>query len=147
MEINVLGQKLRVELIIVGLLIVWFISANLFCSCAGGMKEGFNAALDLSGAALDYSMGNGVKGSWDKPINGPSPNIDASLEGNIGGPIPLNENELFIWRENKSDPSCCPAAYSTSTGCICASPEQMTYLNERGGNRTCGDKKSCFEEY
>ena len=147
MEITVLGQKLRVELIIVCVLVGWFIFANMFCSCAGGVKEGFNAAIDLSGAALDYSMGNGVKGSWDKPSNNLYPNIDASLEGNVGGPIPLPENELFIWRENKSDPSCCPATYSTSTGCICASPEQMTYLNERGGNRTCGDKKSCFEEY
>jgi hypothetical protein len=148
MEINVLGQKLRVELIIMCILVVWFISANMFCSCAGGVKEGFNAALDLSGAALDYTMGTGVKGSWDKPrASREAPNINASLEGNIGGPIPLPEGELFIWRENKSDPNCCPATYSTSEGCICSSPEQMTYLNERGGNRTCGGSKSCYEEY
>ena len=79
MEITVLGQKLRVELIIICLIIGSFIGVNVFCSCAGGVKEGFNAAIDLTGAALDYSMGNGVKGSWDKPSNNLYPNIYASL--------------------------------------------------------------------
>ena len=138
MEINILGQKMRLELLIVCVLLVWFISANSFCSCAGGVKEGFNAALDLTGAALDYSMGKGVKGSWDKARANIAPQVNAQLEGNVGGPVPLPEGELFIFRENKSDPNCCPAAYSSSTGCICASPEQMNYLNERGGNRTIG---------
>ena len=129
---------MRLELLIVCVLLVWFISANSFCSCAGGVKEGFNAALDLTGAALDYSMGKGVKGSWDKARANIAPQVNAQLEGNVGGPVPLPEGELFIFRENKSDPNCCPAAYSSSTGCICASPEQMNYLNERGGNRTIG---------
>ena len=62
-------------------------------------------------------------------------------------PVPLPEGELFMWRENMSDPNCCPGIYYTSSGCICSSPEQMTYLNERGGNRTCGGSKSCYEEY
>jgi hypothetical protein len=129
---------MRLELLIVCVLLVWFISANSFCSCAGGVKEGFNAALDLTGAALDYSMGKGVKGSWDKARANIAPHVNAQLEGNVGGPVPLPKGELFIFRENKSDPNCCPAAYSSSTGCICASPEQMNYLNERGGNRTIG---------
>jgi hypothetical protein len=138
MEINILGQKMRLEIIIICVLVFWFISANMFCSCAGGVKEGFNSALDLTGAALNYTMGTGVKGSWDKPRTDIPPNINQSLEGNVGGPVPLPEGELFIWRENKSDPNCCPGIYSTSTGCICSSPEQMNYLNERGGNRTIG---------
>ena len=124
MEINILGQTLRLWVIIVCFIIGGFIGVNMFCSCAGGVKEGFSSATDLMGAALDYSMGKGVKNSWDKP--------------NVGGPVPLPEGELFMWRENKSDPNCCPGIYSTSTGCICSSPEQMNYLNERGGNRTIG---------
>jgi hypothetical protein len=138
MEFTILGQKFRLEIVILCILVIWFISANVFCSCAGGVKEGFNSALDLTGAALDYTMGTGIKGSWDKPRQDIEPNKNQQLEGNVGGPVPLPEGELFIWRENKSDPNCCPAAYSTSTGCICSSPEQMNYLNERGGNRTIG---------
>ena len=64
MEITILGQKLRVELIILCMIIGGFIGVNMFCSCAGGIKEGFVAAEDLMGAAINYSMGNGVKGSW-----------------------------------------------------------------------------------
>lgn len=139
MEINILGQKLRLWVIIVCMLIGGFIAVNVFCSCSGGgLREGFSSASDLMGATLDYSMGTGVKGSWDKPRTDIPPNINQSLEGNVGGPVPLPEGELFIWRENKSDPNCCPGIYSTSTGCICSSPEQMNYLNERGGNRTIG---------
>jgi hypothetical protein len=138
MEFTILGQTFRVEYVILIILLYWFITANTWCSCAGGVKEGFDAALDLTGAALNYSMGEGVKGSWDKPLTNIPRNINAQLEGNVGGPIPLPEGELFIWRENKSDPNCCPGIYSTSTGCICSSPEQMNYLNERGGNRTIG---------
>jgi len=138
MEINILGQRMRIEVIIICILVGWFICANVFCSCSGGVKEGFNSALDLTGAALDYTMGTGVKGSWDTPRKNIPRNINQQLDGNVGGPIPLPENELFIWRENKSDPNCCPATYSTSMGCICSSPEQMNYLNERGGNRTIG---------
>lgn len=112
MEINIFGHNLRVEIIIICILVFWFINANMFCSCAGGVKEGFNSALDLTGAVLNYSMGEGVKGSWDKPRTDIPRNINQDLEGNVGGPIPLPEDELFIWRENKSDPNCCPATYS-----------------------------------
>ena len=138
MEINILGQTLRLWVIIVCFIIGGFIGVNMFCSCAGGVNEGFSSATDLMGAALDYSMGKGVKNSWDKPNTDMSRNINQGLEGNVGGPVPLPEGELFMWRENKSDPNCCPGIYSTSTGCICSSPEQMNYLNERGGNRTIG---------
>ena len=59
-----------------------------------------------------------------------------SLEDNVGGKVPLPEGELLIFAENKFDPKCCPSAYSNSSGCVCATPEQMNYLNTRGGNRT-----------
>jgi hypothetical protein len=125
---------------------------------------GLGTALNY-GSSLDYKMGNGVKRSWEnnnvvenvlpvvessiltasndatQPIIGGSGatvnyNIFSDLEKNEGGPIPLPENELLIFDKNKFSPECCPSAYSNSDGCVCASPEQMKYLNERGGNRT-----------
>jgi hypothetical protein len=43
---------------------------------------------------------------------------------------------MLIFSKNKSKPECCPSPYSTSTGCICMTSEQIKYLNTRGGNRT-----------
>jgi hypothetical protein len=83
MEINILGQKMRIWVIIVCFIIGGFIGVNMFCSCAGGVKEGFNSAADLMGAALNYQMGQGVKGSWDKPRTDIPRNINQDLEGNI----------------------------------------------------------------
>jgi len=124
----------------------WLIVAVLvFLYFFGGVKEGFQAGLVGLGSALDYKMGDGVKHSWenkDTIVNAkPSKinddmNIYSSLEKNEGGPIPLPEGELLIFDNNKFSPECCPSAYSNSDGCVCAAPEQMKYLNERGGNRT-----------
>jgi len=53
-----------------------------------------------------------------------------------GTPVPLTEGQMFYFSENQFKPECCPATYSTSTGCGCMSEDQKNYLNERGGNRT-----------
>lgn len=53
-----------------------------------------------------------------------------------GTPIPLPGEEMFYFKDNQFKPECCPATYSSSTGCGCMSEDQINYLNERGGNRT-----------
>jgi hypothetical protein len=116
----------------------------------GGIKEGFEAGIAGVGAALDYKMGDGVKKSWENTNalannNYPagannSADIFANLENNTGGPIPLPEGELLFFDTNKFSPECCPATYSNSEGCVCAAPEQMKYLSQRGGNRTLLDE-------
>lgn len=139
MVINFFGQKLSIVNLVLILIIGAIMGVALWCNCAGGLLEGFNAAKDLSGAALDYSMGKGVKNSWE---NTPSKEMTSSkdwynnFESNIGGKIPLPEGQLSMFYNNKSSPDCCPSTYSTSTGCVCATSEQMKYLNARGGNRT-----------
>ena len=147
MSINkFLDQTISIKLIIVGggfwLIVAVFVVYFMF----GGIKEGFNAGLVGIGSAIDYKMGDGVKRSWEnsdtinehknpKALND-SANIYSDLEKNEGGPIPLPEGELLFFDTNKFTPECCPSTYSTADGCLCASPEQMKYLNERGGNRT-----------
>ena len=61
-----------------------------------------------------------------------------SYKDNVGTPVPLPEGELFFFADNKFKPECCPSTYSGSTGCACLSQDQVTYINERGGNRTFG---------
>ena len=139
MEISILGHKMRLELILVCLLVGGFIGVNMFCSCAGGAKEGFQAGTQLVGAALSYNMGQGVQGSWENEAAAPSGYNSwfKGLEGNTQGlKVPLADGQLAMFAKNRSSPECCPATYSDSVGCLCATPEQMKYLNERGGNRT-----------
>lgn len=40
----------------------------------------------------------------------------------------------FMFAYNKSSPYCCPSTYSTSTGCVCSTPEQREWLQSRGKN-------------
>jgi len=124
---------------------------------------GLGSALNYGyGSSVDYKMGDGVKRSWENNsvadnnasniapttessmessipfsmINDESFNMYSNLEKNEGSPVPLAEGELLIFDKNKFSPECCPSTYSNGNGCLCASPEQMKYLNERGGNRT-----------
>jgi len=140
MEVKIFGQKLRVEIIILSMLVGAFIAMNLWCSCAGGILEGFAAGTELAGAALNYSIGDGVPISWEsekgQSITGEKNNVYEHLDANKGSPVPLPEGQLFMFSKNKFDLSCCPSTYSNSMGCACLAPEQAKYLNERGGNRT-----------
>jgi hypothetical protein len=121
----------------------------------GGFKEGFEASIVGLGTALNYTMGDGVNSSWEntekvkenikkvKDIRDINYNkvdekydLYANLEHHATGPIPLPDDELVFFDKNIFSPNCCPSNYSSSEGCLCASPEQMKYLNERGGNRT-----------
>ncbi len=100
----------------------------------GKLREGW------TGAPVAYDMQKGV------PSSGPAmtgPKGQAStwyspLDVNSQGlKVPLHKGDLAIFAKNTSRPECCSAStYSTSTGCVCVTPEQMKYLNERGGNRT-----------
>jgi hypothetical protein len=49
-------------------------------------------------------------------------------------PIPLPEGEMLMFANTGSSPSCCPSAYSNSTGCLCMTNDQYKYLIDRGGN-------------
>ena len=71
---------------------------------------------------LTYSPGTtpdaGVQAIWDRPKQ----------------PVPLPEGQLDMFATTDFKPSCCPNAYSSSTGCACMTTEQYNYLRERGSN-------------
>lgn len=100
----------------------------------GLLREGWE------GAPLKYNMQKGVPSSGPA-MTGPPGDYStwySPLDANSQGlKVPLKEGELDIFAKNPSRADCCSAStYSTSTGCVCVTPEQMKYLNERGGNRT-----------
>ncbi len=96
MEISVLGHKMRLEIVILSMIVGGFISLNMFCSCAGGVKEGFQTGTKLLGAGLDYSMGKGVSVSWETTEPKNSGDYE-HLDTNHGGPVPLPEGQLYMF--------------------------------------------------
>lgn len=135
------GEKISIKNIILILVLGMFIGANVWCSCSGGLLEGFHSGKTIAMSSLDYTMNTGVPKSWkDKGFVGngvvnTEKDLYSQLKNNVGGSVPLPEGELLIFAENTFDPTCCPSTYSNSSGCACISEKQMQYLNERGGNR------------
>lgn len=140
MILNIFGQKLRLEILILIMFVGAFIGVNLLCGCAGGIKEGFDAGVTLTGAALDYTLGKGIPYGWKDSAmqqNDFKPSDwYKQLENNVGGTVPLQDNKLSMFSDTEFAPRCCPATYTNSSGCACLSPDQAQYLNQRGGNRT-----------
>ena len=38
-----------------------------------------------------------------------------------------DKNSMFMFAYNKASPECCPSSYSTSTGCVCSTDNQIDY--------------------
>lgn len=136
-----MGLDLRPEIVVACIFAVAVIASSSWCGCSGGVVEGFRNILVAQGAALNYCMQKGVPktaGQYEPPpgVYGEDVNPFSRYHGNKGGRIP--PHNMFMFEENRFDPSCCASPYSNSMGCVCLSPKQAEYLNERGGNRTSG---------
>ncbi len=100
---------MKTKVILILFLLMGVISSSLYSSC---FKEGFELATEWKQRG---------ELSWDGPYSLPDTK-----------PIPG-----WFLSDTKSSPNCCKAStYSTSTGCLCTTPEQLQFLNMRGGNRT-----------
>ena len=110
----------------------------------GGVKEGFTTIATGIGSAINYKIGDGVKNSWDKTLTaeyGLNPPAMSDLDRNMeyNALIDLSKkDDLVFFNNNTFSPDCCPSIYSNSDGCGCVTPEQLTYLNSRGGNKIPG---------
>ena len=137
MTIYIFGLKLRLEIIILCLIFGGILVSTSFCSCAGGIREGFIVCTNLIGSAIDYSIGDGVQTSFvNTDVMQNSNKHETTMKG-LG--VPLPEGKLSIFGENEINPNCCPSSYSSSKGCVCMTTEQVSFLNKRGGNRTLNE--------
>ena len=102
-----------------------------------GTKEGMTTL----GSDVNEVQNSDVAGMWVTKANTYASEFGYGTLNNAGAAYtadePLKNGELVMFAKNKSKPECCPSPYSTSTGCVCITPEQINYLNTRGGNRTC----------
>ena len=131
MEFKVMGVPVRLSVALAAMALGFIICWLTVCRC---VKEGL--------APIDYKMGQDVSSSWihwaDKKQEGAAVSADKLLAGNVAANPneQLEQGQMFIFGDTKFAPECCPSSYSSSRGCACVSPEQMNFLNERGGNRT-----------
>jgi hypothetical protein len=94
----------------------------------------------LMGSDVNEVQNGDVAGMWVTKANTYASEFGYGIINNTGSAYtadePLKNGEMVIFAKNKFKPECCPAPYSSSTGCVCMTPEQINYLNTRGGNRT-----------
>lgn len=109
---------------------------------------------------LSCAMGQGVNGSYDNllletkcvsdGIGWRHPPCDVKLKSQYlyvpqGTPLALHpsvtkvDDTMFMLARNWAHPDCCPSTYSTSTGCVCTTPEQIKYIASRGTNHSYGN--------
>jgi hypothetical protein len=92
------------------------------------------------GSDINEVQNGDVSGMWVTKANSYASDFGYGTMNNTGTAYtadePLKNGEMVMFAKNKFKPECCPAPYSTSTGCVCMTSEQINYLNTRGGNRT-----------
>jgi hypothetical protein len=91
-----------------------------------GAKTSYVPMGQFDGVKLE--TGNGVS-EWrytspNEPLRGPE--------------VELGPDSLFMFKNNQCKPECCGASFSCDGGCVCTTPKQRKFINERGGNRTVG---------
>jgi hypothetical protein len=99
-----------------------------------------NEGMTSIGSDINEVQNGDVAGMWVTKANTYASEFGYGTINNTGSAYsadePLKNGEMVMFAKNKFKPECCPAPYSSSTGCVCMTPEQINYLNTRGGNRT-----------
>ena len=136
MNIKIFGMRARLELVVLILMLGLYLGSTLLCNC---MRYEGMSNLGSSGISRFPVDNSALEGSYmasNKSGGCAYDDILGKLKGNTGLDVPLSNDQLLIFGGSVSKPECCPATYSTSTGCICETDDQSRYLNMRGGNRT-----------
>ena len=142
--------------------IILTIVALLFLLRLFGLLPGINGFESNEGYA-NYGPANvdgGKMGQYDNIVLKDTPNTNKILPDSpytlFGTPTSLedkvskidkvfNDNypsvepnsdvkSMFMWKNNKCSPDCCPSLFSCDRGCVCNTEEQDSYLDSRGEN-------------
>lgn len=137
MAFKLFGMKCRLEVVVLTLMVGLFLGSTLLCNCM--TYENFER---MHPAPAHGQRDAAMEGKWMSqqqfPTN-PHKAMLSTLQGNTGLKVPLADDQMLIFSQNKFDPSCCDGPgsnYSSSGGCNCITDEQAQYLNQRAGNRT-----------
>jgi len=149
--ISVFGVKLRLEILVIVFIIIFFIFGNSCWSCSsvrgayptGGLNysriEGFTGT-GAGPARYNDNVYNINTASWGVPnlavrSGQPLSNGVKNILNRPEQPIPLPEGEMLVFATTPFKPECCPNTYSNSSGCACMTVQQYNYIGpERAGN-------------
>ena len=157
MEISIGKFKIRLEILIVLFVVLFFMMCQTCFSCStvdyingigvnGSLGyspiEGFYGASTNEGESASYSLGKppvvNTK-SWGMPnlVVRPGKPLSKGVQkimNRTPQPIPLPPGQLSMFATTEFKPECCPNTYSNSSGCACMTSQQYNYLITRGGN-------------
>lgn len=140
MEISFGSYKLRLEIVLLIVFLLWVVFGHALCSCCKvSLKEGLEMIADANSKTEEEKVKEKV-------------NVEVPTNEN-GSQAPANVSEAFatltdVYGENKNDglesvdimakmdfkPECCPNSYTNSMGCACMNMDTYHYLVNRGGN-------------
>jgi hypothetical protein len=124
--------------------------AFLVAAILAGMFVQFGAAGSPAPSSKEHFMQKSVGAPLSGPGIGPydSVSLDGGISGwaasephsaaPVGGGLPSqadDSNKLMFLVGNKVNPECCPAAFTTDTGCVCLSEQDKNFMGSRAGNR------------
>jgi len=97
----------------------------------GFMQKSVGAPMDGSGIGPydNVSLDGGISG-WAANESHPSAPVGASHL-----PSQAEDGKLMFLVGNAVNPECCPAAFTTDTGCVCLTEQDKDFMGSRAGNR------------
>lgn len=133
MKVSLFGKNINVGMALIFVAIGLVVGCFFICACN---KEGM--------ANLSEQMWDSVKQNpavWDIKKYNPKKDDDSlgwrQLAPDTQMSSMVSPEQMFFFDKTAFSPTCCPASYSNASGCSCLNAQQINYLNERGGNRTC----------
>jgi len=127
--------NLVVAFLLAAILTGLFVKFGSISSPAPSSKEHFmqkSVGAPLGGPGIgpydSVSLDGGISG-WGAT----EPHSAAPVRGGL--PSQAEDGKLMFLIGNKVDPECCPAAFTTDTGCVCLSEHDKNFMGSRAGNR------------
>jgi hypothetical protein len=114
------------------------------------MKTTLAIVFFVAAMAVGFMASRGVEGFMQRdigmPLNGPGMGpYDTTMGGWEAtehmpvGDMPQNQaleqNKMMFLVGNTTDPNCCPAAFTTDSGCVCLTGADSDLMAHRGGNK------------
>ena len=93
-----------------------------YAAGAAGAKDAYSPMGQFDG--LKLSTGN--SSSWRYT----SPNEPLTAPAGEVGP-----DNMIMFKNNQCKPECCPAAFTTDSGCVCLTQADSDLMAHRGGNK------------
>ena len=127
---------MRTGFLMTGLLLLIIATLMMsYMTVPNGSFEGF-----MNYAATASEVNANPIGAFDgvKLVVGPDGRSKDDVH-TVGGSFTPGPDNLFIFKNNECKPECCGSSFSCGGGCVCTTPDQRKYINQRGGNRTVPD--------